>query len=96
MVFEEIAALLSGILQRDENDFTPHFELNEKNGVSALDIAKLAIAMEKHFALELYDEKIALFKTLSDAATHIEKLLEEGLGKPPLAKEADRNAWFYE
>jgi|GEM_PF-2961121 len=96
MIFEEIAALLSAILQRDESDFTPDFKLTEENGVTPLDRAKLAIAMEKHFALELYDEKIALFKTLSDAANHIEKLLEQGLGKPPLSREEDRTAWFYE
>ncbi len=96
MVFEEIAAIMGVILLRDETEFTEDFELTCENGITPFEVAKLAIAMEKHFALELYDEKVALFKTLGDAAKHIEMLLEQGFGKPVLSREEDRNAWFYE
>lgn len=91
-----LTELLGGILSCDPMDLSASFKLTEANGVSPIDVAKLAIACEQRLGFRLYDEHIAQWKTLGDAQRDIDALLEEGLGKPTLHSDEERTAWFYE
>lgn len=91
-----VVRLLSEILAGDPLDISTTFLLAPENGVTPIDIAKLAIACEKEFGFSLFDEKIAQWKTVGDACAHIEELLEEGLGESIDRSDEDRIDWFYE
>ena len=91
-----IADLLGEILSRDAYDFSHTFRLSTENGVTPLDVAKLAIACEQTFGFPLYDEKIAQWRTLGDAARHIDELLEEGQAESTARTDEDRVGWYYE
>lgn len=95
-VYGRVSGLLAEILMRDPLDILPGFALSDKEGVTPMDVAKLAIACEKAFSLTLYDEKVAEWRTVSDACAHIEALLEEGMDRPAERSESERTAWFYE
>lgn len=95
-VQEHIKELLGEILCRALADETKAFALSPANGVTALDIAQLAIACERHFGFALHDEKIAKWETLRDAASHIGELLDEGQGLQTTYSEEERTPWHYE
>ena len=94
--FHTVMGLLNEILSLDLRDTGVSLPLNEANGVSPMDIARLAIACETEFGFPLYDEKIAQWKTIGDVCKRIEELLEEGQGENPERNEDERTAWFYE
>lgn len=67
-----------------------------EQGVTPMDIAKLAIACEQAFGIALYDEKIAQWETVGDVCRHIEELLDEGQAEAVEHTDEDRTAWYYE
>ena len=90
------AALLGEILSMDPLEMGSSFSLSPENDVMPIDVAKLAIACEKAFGFPLFDEKVALWKTLEDVCRHIDELLEEGLAEPTQRSDEDRVDWYYE
>lgn len=90
-----VSDLLSEIISQSADDITPSFRL-EAPAVTPIDVAKLAIALEQAFGIPLYDEKIARWRTVHDACTHVDALIEEGLAESTERTEDDRTAWFYE
>lgn len=93
---ETVAGLLGEILSGDPLELRERFLLIPENGVTLLEVAKLAIACEEAFGLSLHDEKIAQWETLGDVCRHVGELLEEGLAEPTERTDEERTGWYYE
>lgn len=94
-VHRKVAGLLREILSRPAEEFGGDFALAAENGVTPLDVARLAIACERGFGLALYDEKIARWRRVGDVVAHIEGLLDDGETARADLDDDDRTAWFY-
>lgn len=93
---ETVAGLLSEILSGDLRDMDAAFTLSAENGVTPIDVARLAIACERQFRLTLHDEEIAAWQTIGDACTYIDTLIEEGMAESTERTDGDRMGWYYE
>ncbi len=92
MTIDRTCDLMARILQRDVD---PTLTLDEEGGVTALDIARLAIAAEHAFGINLMDERIAGWKTLADAAEYIEELMDAGEAGKAIKEDNERTGWYY-
>lgn len=76
MIIEKVAYLLAEILGEDEEDITEQTKFTEEYGIEPIDVAKLVIAIEKKFAITIYDDEAAGFLNVGDVARHIGKVHE--------------------
>ncbi len=91
-----VAELMGMILSRDPQEMAPGFALRRENRVEPLDVAKLAMAMEEHWNVRIFDEEIAEWRSLRDASACMRQMLEDGWDQPEQRSEEERTAWFYE
>ncbi len=91
-----VSELLAEVLKNDAHGFGKDHALSPANGITPLDIAKLAILCEHAYHVVLHDEIIAEWRTLGDVEAHVERLLEAGEAEPLEREQEDRTAWFYE
>lgn len=95
-VQETVLDAIGEVLSRDAMDLGPAFRLAPSNDVAPIDVARIAIACEHAFGLQLHDEVIAAWETIGDVLAHVEGLLEAGDAEPTERTDADRTAWYYE
>lgn len=92
MVIDRVTKLMADILQRDAS---PRLTLDANGGVTTLDVAKLVIACEKAFGIEIMDESAAEWRTLRDAAAYIDNVLESGDAGKAIKEDDERTGWYY-
>ena len=92
MVTKRVADLMADILQRD---VSPRLTLDAEGGVTPIEVARLVIACEKAFGIQIMDEGAAEWTSLRDACATIEGLLESGEAGKAIKEDDERTGWFY-
>ena len=73
MVFEKVRAIICDQLELEENVVTMDAILLEDLGADSIDLADLVMTFEDEFDLEISDEALENFKTVSDIVKFIEE-----------------------
>lgn len=71
---KEIYAKIVAVIQERntiKNDITPELNLKDDLGVDSVDLMEFMIDLEDAFDIEIPDENIDEFKTLSDVVSYI-------------------------
>ena len=71
-MFETLKTILVEELQLDPNAITMESELANDLGVNSIELADLIMLCEDKFGLEIEDEDIHKFVTVSDVVTYLE------------------------
>ena len=72
-MFEQIKELLVEELQINESDITPEAELINDLGINSLELADLALLCEERYNIEIEEDAIGSFVTVSDVADYLAK-----------------------
>lgn len=95
MVVHQVRRLLADITGVDAEEITSKTALAKGSGMEPLDVARLVIACEKQFKINIADEDVHTFGCVEDLSAYIDQMLADGLDAPELSDE-DRLAWYYE
>lgn len=75
MVFEKVQKILAEQLEIRKDSITLESRLNEDLGIDSLDAVDLVMSLEDEFELEVSDETIETFNTVSDIVEYIESVV---------------------
>ncbi|MBR2461239.1 MAG: acyl carrier protein [Clostridia bacterium] len=73
-MFEKVKSILVDELQLNEEDITLEAELVNDLGINSLELADLIMVCEEKFNIEIGDDDIRKFITVSDICDYLEKL----------------------
>lgn len=73
-MFEKLKQLLVDELQIDEADIMPEAELAGDLGINSIELADLVMLCEEKFGIEIKDDDIHNFVTVSDVVKYLETL----------------------
>lgn len=93
MIYERMLDLMSEIIQRDADIF---LSLDEDGAVAAMETAKLVIAAEEAFDVQIMDECAAQWRTLKDACACVQALVDAGESGKTMHTDSERIGWYYE
>lgn len=71
-MFDTLKNLLVSELQLDEADIKPEAELSADLGINSIELADLVMLCEDKFGIEIQDEDIHKFVTVSDVVAYLE------------------------
>lgn len=71
-MFETLKSILVEELQLDADDIKPESELANDLGVNSIELADLIMLCEDRFGIEIEDEDIHKFVTISDVVSYLE------------------------
>ena len=72
-MFEKVKSILVNELQLKESDITPEADLVNDLGVNSLELADLIMVCEEEFEIEISDDDIRKFVTVSDICDYLAK-----------------------
>lgn len=73
-MYEKFVELLVEELQIDRNDITMEAELSGDLGINSIELADLVMLCEDKFGIEINDDDIRAFTTVSDVVAYLETL----------------------
>lgn len=73
-MYEKFVELLVEELQIDRNDITMEAELSGDLGINSIELADLVMLCEDKFGIEINDDDIRTFTTVSDVVAYLETL----------------------
>lgn len=73
-MYEKFVQLLVDELQIDEKDITMDAELSNDLGINSIELADLVMQCEDKFGIEIQDDDIRGFTTVSDVVTYLESI----------------------
>ncbi len=73
MIFDEVKDIIVETMGISREEIHMDSDLIEDLGADSIDAVELSIAIEEAFDLDLDDEVIANFKTVSDIVNYLEK-----------------------
>lgn len=71
-MFETLKTILVDELQLDADDIKPEAELVNDLGINSIELADLVMLCEDRFGIEIEDEDIHKFLTVSDVVSYLE------------------------
>ena len=71
-MYEQFVNLLVDELQIDKNEITMEAELSGDLGINSIELADLIMLCEDQFGIEIQDEDIHKFVTISDVVNYLE------------------------
>lgn len=71
-MFETLKNILVEELQLDADDIKPEAELVNDLGINSIELADLVMLCEDRFGIEIEDEDIHKFLTVSDVVSYLE------------------------
>ncbi|NLG23744.1 MAG: hypothetical protein GX558_00185 [Clostridiales bacterium] len=93
MAIVAVRRMLAEVMGADESTIGPAARL--WRAIDAVSLAKLIIACERRFGVDIEDELVSGFRRVRDLEDYIERRLAEGKEGAP-ATDHDRAAWYYE
>ncbi len=75
-MFEKIKAILLDNMEDDDIEITMDSVLVDDLGLSSLEVISIVTAVEDEFGIEVPDQVIPTFRTVSDIMTYLEKNVE--------------------
>lgn len=72
-MFETLKGILVEELQLDADEIKPESELANDLGINSIELADLVMLCEDKFGIEIEDEDIHKFVTVSDVVTYLEE-----------------------
>jgi len=75
--FEKVASVVANLLKIDAAGITPDSKFVEDLGADSMKSVELVAAFEDAFDIEMDEEDALKVKTVGDAATFIDKIIEE-------------------
>ncbi|MBE6531329.1 MAG: acyl carrier protein [Ruminococcaceae bacterium] len=73
-MYEKFVELLVEELQIDRDDITMEAELSGDLGINSIELADLVMLCEDKFGIEINDDDIRAFTTVSDVVAYLETL----------------------
>ena len=73
-MYEKFVELLVEELQIDRDDITMEAELSGDLGINSIELADLVMLCEDKFGIEINDDDIRTFTTVSDVVAYLETL----------------------
>ena len=73
-MYEKFVELLVDELQIDRDDITMDSELSNDLGINSIELADLVMLCEEKFDIEINDEDIRKFTTVSDVVNYLESI----------------------
>ena len=73
-MYEKFVDLLVDELQIDRDDITMDSELSNDLGINSIELADLVMLCEEKFDIEINDEDIRKFTTVSDVVNYLESI----------------------
>ena len=73
-MFEKVKQILIDELQVEENLITLDAELANDLGINSIELADLVMLCEDKFGIEINDDDIRQFTTVSDVVTYLESM----------------------
>lgn len=95
MVYKRMLDLMAEIMQRDV-DVTLALADDDDGDATAMDAAKLVIAVEEAFDVKIPDECVAQWRTLRDACVYVQALVDAGETGKTMRTDGERAGWYYE
>jgi acyl carrier protein len=74
IMYQKLKLLLVEELQIDEADITPEAKLSADLGINSIELADLVMLCEDKFGIEIKDDDIHNFITVSDVVNYLESV----------------------
>ena len=72
-LFNDVKKVLAKQLRRPEEGITAESRIMEDLGADSLNILMLLMTIEEDFGIKVPDEELAVFKTVGDVVSYLEK-----------------------
>ncbi len=72
-LFTDVKKVLAKQLRRPEEGITAESRIMEDLGADSLNILMLLMTIEEDFGIKVPDEELAVFKTVGDVVSYLEK-----------------------
>ena len=72
-LFNDVKQVLAKQLRRPEDGITAESRIMEDLGADSLNILMLLMTIEEDFGIKIPDEELAVFKTVGDVVSYLEK-----------------------
>ena len=72
-LFNEVRKVLAKQLRKPEDIIKPESKIIDDLGADSLNILMLLMTIEEDFGIKVPDEELAVFKTVGDVVTFLEK-----------------------
>ena len=72
-LFNEVREVLAKQLRKPEDIIKPESKIIDDLGADSLNILMLLMTIEEDFGIKVPDEELAVFKTVGDVVTFLEK-----------------------
>ncbi len=72
-LFNDVKKVLAKQLRRPEEKITAESRIMEDLGADSLNILMLLMTIEEDFGIKVPDEELAVFKTVGDVVSYLEK-----------------------
>lgn len=76
-VFEQVKKVVADLLKKDPAAITPESRFVEDLGADSMQSVELVAAFEEAFDIEMQEEDALKVKTVGDAATFIQQIIDE-------------------
>lgn len=73
-MFEEVKKELASQLRLEADSITLNSKIQEDLGADSLDILQLLMTIEERFGIEIPDEELAKFETVSDIVNYLDSV----------------------
>lgn len=96
MTFPNVQRILADVTGVFEDQIAPGTKLSKENGLTATNLAKLILRLERTYKITIHDEDVSDFQCVSDISDYLDDRLSDGQNDYAPPSDRQREAWYYE